>query len=342
MKYIILCDSDNVEPFIEPRQLAIVNGEQLVKRTIRLLKENGVKDILITSHDKRFDDLGAIRYEPKKNSYKGKEQIGYWLDAFPKELLIEPITFLLGDVYFSEQAIKTIVETQTKFIMFFCTDRKLGYNDKYIKHHDEPFGFKVVSHELFKEHIDKVKKMYDEGKTRRHPIAWELYRSINELDVNKHILTTNYTAINDETCDIDRIDDIMLLEIKLGGNCMVKVEVLMDFTLKDFDKIKKSLIRKNPNKNKDGWLYAEDIFECEAEMAKYLTGENAKKVVVVKVLEVKPIEVKPIVDTKAESEFVKPLDEENIKKVASEIEKHITPKATIKKTTKKTTKKSKK
>ena len=39
MKYIILCDSNNVEPFKEPRQLSKVNGETLVGRIIKLLKK---------------------------------------------------------------------------------------------------------------------------------------------------------------------------------------------------------------------------------------------------------------------------------------------------------------
>ena len=47
MKYIILADSKN-NSFDTPRQLTNINGEPLVARTIRLLKENGIKDIIIT------------------------------------------------------------------------------------------------------------------------------------------------------------------------------------------------------------------------------------------------------------------------------------------------------
>ena len=302
MKYVILSDSDNVEPFIEPRQLAKINGEPLIKRTIRLLKENGIKDILITSHDNRFDNLGAVRYEPKHNSYKGKSQTGYWLDAFPQELMEEPITYLLGDVYFSEEAIKTIINSKTKSTLFFCTDRKLGYSDKYIKHHDEPFGFKVVDHDLFKKHIELLKKMYDEGKTKRHPIAWELYRSINNLDVNKHELTVNYIPINDGTCDIDRVEDIDLIKFKLGGeNLMVKVKALREFTYGEFNKIK-NLERHDINKKEEGRLYEKDVFECTKEMATYLTGGCGYDLV--KILEVIPEE------TKEEPKAEEPVKEE--------------------------------
>lgn len=208
MKYVILCYADNVEPFTVPRQLCSVKGETLVGRTVRLLKENGIKDILITSKDKRFMAYAPI-YTPMYNDYRPKENKGYWLDAFPVELMTEPVCFLLGDVYYSEEAIRTIVGTETDSVLFYCSYKNT--DPRYIKHHDEPFGFKVVDCDTFIYHIEHCKRLYDQGKTGRHPIAWELYRSLNGLDVNKHIMTENYVAINDETCDVDRIIDVDLL-----------------------------------------------------------------------------------------------------------------------------------
>ena len=306
MKYIILADSDNVEPFIEPRQLSKINGEVLIKRTIRLLKENGIKDILVTSHDPRFDNLGAKRYEPLHNDYIAKTKKGYWLSAFPIELLNEPVTFLLGDVYYSDNAIKTIVESKTDKILFFCTDKRLGYSEKYIKHHDEPLGFKVIDCELFKNKIDQAIMMYKKGLTRREPIAWELYRIINGIDINTHILTTNYIAINDETCDIDRVEDIMLLELKIGGDKMVRVKVTESFTLGKFNELKE-IVRANPQNAKDGELYKNDIFVCEKEMAEYLLGKNAHKRAFVEVIEVIP-------EVKVEKETVKEAIKKETKK----------------------------
>lgn len=316
-KYIIL--SDCSVGFDTPRQLTEINGETLIKRTIRLLKENGVNDILITSHDKRFDDLGATRYEPLYNDYVPRES-GYWLNAFPSELLNEPICFLFGDVYYSENAIKTIVNTDTKDILFFCTYKNKC--EKYIKHHDEPLAFKVVDYIMFKEHIERVKDMKDKGLCVREPITWELYRSINGQDINTHIMTKNYVAINDESCDIDSVNDIMLLKYKLGGIKMIKVEVIEEFTLEKFDTLK-NIVRKN--KDTKGRLYVGDIFECDKEMADYLLGNNAKNKVVVKLIEVKNEEKK-----ETEMKFEKDPEAGEIKIKA------VKPK---KKTTKKTIKK---
>lgn len=225
-RYVILANS-NDKTFDVPRQLVEINGERLIERTIRLLKENGVKDILITSYDKRFDNLGAKRYEPLKNDYDYLTGKGYWLNAFPIEIMDEPICFIWGDVYFSDDAIKTIVETDTKSTLFFCSHN--NQDDKYIKRHDEPLAYKVVDTKLFIEHIDKVKKLYDEGKTNRHPIVWELYRSINELDVNEHIMTNNYVAINDISCDIDGKNDVKKLKMQLGEIKMKELSLIIPY-----------------------------------------------------------------------------------------------------------------
>lgn len=282
MKYIILANG-NDKTFNMPRQLVEINGERLIERTIRLLKENGVSDIIITASDKRFDGLGAERYEPKNSNYDYATGKGYWLNAFPFELMNEPICFIWGDVYFSEEAIKTIVNTETDSMLFFCTYNNT--NPLYIKHHDEPLAYKIRDTELFKKHVDKVKKLYDEGKTCRHPIVWEVYRSINGIDVNEHIMTKGFVAINDISCDIDSMNDLEELKTRLGGDNMIKCEVIKEFTLEKFDELKNIERKRIDTKGK---LYEGDTFECTEEMYKYLTGTNDKGITVVKVIEVKP------------------------------------------------------
>ena len=49
--------------FETPKQLTIINGERLVDRTIRLLKENGIDKIYVSSNDSRFDSCDAPRLE---------------------------------------------------------------------------------------------------------------------------------------------------------------------------------------------------------------------------------------------------------------------------------------
>ena len=291
-KYIILADSSI--GFELPKQLSVVCGEPIIKRTIRLLKENGITDITITSHDKRFDNLGAIRYEPKFNDYNPADPKSAWLKAFPIELMEEPTCYLFGDVYYSENAIKTIVEKDNNDILFFCT-----YENKsplYIKHHDEPLAFKVHDFDKFKYHINRLIDMWNKDETLRRPITWELYRSINGQNVNVHTMTKNYIAINDESCDIDCVEDIKILNMKLGGIEMIKCEVIKDFTIAKYNEL---VNIEGRGANIKGKLFVGDTFECSKEMCDYLMGNNAKGEVVVKVVEIEP----PVI------EKVEPLEE---------------------------------
>ena len=67
---------------------------------------------------------------------------------------------------------------------------------------------------------------------------------------------------------------------------MIKVRVIEQFTLEDFDKLK-NIQRVNLNA-KTGTLYTGDIFECTQTMAEYLTGDNRLNKKVVDIMEVIP------------------------------------------------------
>ena len=64
---------------------------------------------------------------------------------------------------------------------------------------------------------------------------------------------------------------------------MVKVQAIIDFNYKNYNKIKDL---QPTNKIQEGKIFAGDIFNVEDEEALYLTGENKNKIVAVKVLEV--------------------------------------------------------
>lgn len=66
---------------------------------------------------------------------------------------------------------------------------------------------------------------------------------------------------------------------------MVKVQAIIDFNYKNYNKIKDL---QPTNKIQEGKIFSGDIFNVEDDEAKYLTGENKDKIVAVKVLEVIP------------------------------------------------------
>lgn len=197
MKYIIMCGGHYATTSI-PKQLYTVNGERIVLRTIRLLKECGVEDIAISSHNPIFKRFG-VPVLSHENKFRWNGEVveeGAWVDAFYPTS--SPACYILGDVYFSPEAIKKIVETKTKDIEFFASAPP--YSKNYIKNYAEPFAFKVENQEHFQNAILMTKKLQSEF--NRHPIAWELWQVIKGTPLNK-IDYTNYTVINDYTTDID-------------------------------------------------------------------------------------------------------------------------------------------
>ena len=100
---------------------------------------------------------------------------------------------------------------------------------------------------------------------------------------------------------------------------MIKVEVIENFTLEEYNKLKnvKKVISRKENE-----FGVRDTFECDEKMADYLTGNNALNKVVVKVIEIEPKKdiIETIIDVR--SEEAKKILNDKIDK----IEKMIKPK----------------
>jgi len=215
LKYIVMCGG-TYRTFQEPRQLVEIDGEPIVARTLRLLRECGIadKDLAISSNDSRFERFG-VRLLRHMNGFCVEANYqcshGYWCDGFYP--MVEPVCYLMGDVVFSPEAIKTIVEYETDDIMFFGSKRP--FSEVYPKHHEEPFAFKVVNTEHFNEACRACRRLADSGKHWRTPIAWELWFIISGQDPAKDLRELehdSYVGINDYTCDIDSANDIKRIE----------------------------------------------------------------------------------------------------------------------------------
>lgn len=208
MKYIIMCGGAYRQWEI-PRHLQKLHGEEIVARTIRLLRENGVQDIAISTNNPVFKRLGVpiLEHDNDYSVYGPWETSGYWCDAFyPTD---EPTCYIFGDVVFSPEAIKTIVETDADDIQFFASAPPFA--EGYPKKFAEPFALKVVNTNHLKNAISLTKQYADQGMFKRHPIAWELWQVINGAPLN-YIDYKSYVVINDYTCDIDSKEDISLIE----------------------------------------------------------------------------------------------------------------------------------
>lgn len=205
MKYIIMCGGSYTR-WDRPRQLTEICGEPVVGRTIRLLRECGVEDIAISTHDRRFEIFGVPLLEHENNF--GTNGAGSWVEAFyPTE---EPACYIMGDVVFSPDGIKTIVETKTDGVQFFASCPP--FSNMYIKQYGEPFAFKVSDQRKFRDAISFVMANERTGIFSRRPIAWELWNVLNGYEPVNMVHYRDYVAINDYTCDIDSKDDAEALE----------------------------------------------------------------------------------------------------------------------------------
>jgi len=206
-KYIVMCGG-KYSWWETPKQLSIVAGEPIIERTIRLLKESGVTDINISSNNPVFENFG-VEVLHHTNSFSVSDNIdGMWVDGFyPMET---PVCYIFGDVVFSPEAIKKIVETDTDDIEFFASAPP--FSDQYFKPWAEPFAFKVKNTKHFRDSINRVRELKDQF--GRHPIAWELWQVIKGTPIND-IDFTNYVAINDYTCDIDSPKDADVFNTKI-------------------------------------------------------------------------------------------------------------------------------
>ena len=199
MRYIIMCGGQ-YQKWKTPRQLLLYEGEPIVQRTIRLLRENGVRDIAISSDNPAFEQFGVpvLKHENDFTVYRNNTCTGSWYDGFYPTVL--PVCYLFGDVIFSPEAIRTIVGTETDDIEFFASAPP--FSPDYPKEWAEPFALKVNDTERLWNAIRRTKELKAQNRFHREPIMWELWQVLSGSRLN-HIDYGSYTVINDYTCDID-------------------------------------------------------------------------------------------------------------------------------------------
>lgn len=165
-----------------PKHLIEINGETLLARTTRLLKENDI-NYVITGSDERYAQYGTLIRQTNNDCE---------IDRF-EESIEGDICYLYGDVYYSEDAIKKIIETPVEDVLFFGAL-------------EEIFAVKVKDRKFFFAHKHRVKQLYLDGVIHRC-IGWEVYRSICGISFIDHLFGGRYVLIDDETNDIDYPED---------------------------------------------------------------------------------------------------------------------------------------
>lgn len=158
MRFVIMADGKGIRwnnHLGIPKHLAEINGEPIISRTVRLLRDLTDGEIIVTSHDERYEFKGSRRHEPLNNRLE--------IDRFTEELIEDDICFLYGDTYYTESALKTIICTKTEDMIFFGNSKSI-------------VAVKVTDSELFRYHLNRVKQLYISGKLQKCK-GWQVYQS---------------------------------------------------------------------------------------------------------------------------------------------------------------------
>ena len=188
MKVFILC-SGNQERYNNTiknpnyskiKQLININGEPLLHRTIRQLKKRDIKPIIVT----HLPELKIGKWiEPQDRTYTISTL------KSTSHLWDEKTIILLGDVLYTEYALKKIIECEDP-IRFFGTRAEI-------------FALVFTENKLT---IDIINKAMEWSKKNNHRIRgklWCLYRHLILVDPREHLFGDYFTRINDGTRDFD-------------------------------------------------------------------------------------------------------------------------------------------
>lgn len=167
-----------------PKHLAEVDGEPIIARTVRLLNEktDGIAEVIITSHDPRYEFTGSKRHEPIDNNLE--------IDRFTRELIVDDICFLYGDTYYTDEALDEILEIDCDDILFFGNSKSI-------------VAVKIRNSNMFVKHVDNVKKLFLEGKIDRC-VGWQVYQSVTGQDFEqKAIPAEKFILLDKRTVDFN-------------------------------------------------------------------------------------------------------------------------------------------
>lgn len=181
--YIIMADGKGkrMEGLNKKKQLIEVNGEPIICRTIRQLRENNIEPVIAT-HFNDFDFLDIARIIPENNNHEIKK-----FNANKKYYKrYQETIFIWGDTYFEDADIIEIINTEVDKYKFFGNDFEI-------------FGFKIKQpyYNLIDEGTEYIisRPDLDYGNTG----TWGLLRFIGgyELLPNSHYFPGDVTSVHE-------------------------------------------------------------------------------------------------------------------------------------------------
>lgn len=178
---------------IVPKQLVEIDGEIILYRTLRLLREAGIVHPTLTAspHLLNFVErwkMGAAEvYVPTENF----QEIDRFLSC--QERWGEQTLFLYGDVYYTKEAISQILHNYAPPVTFY--GRRSGNT---VKPYGEMFALRAdTSDPLFIERLKTIREQEMLG--QRRGLGWDVFKAYG---------STNFVELDQLVEDFDTVDDV--------------------------------------------------------------------------------------------------------------------------------------
>lgn len=190
-----------------PKHLIRIDGEPLLHRTVRLLKQYTDDIFVVAKDDPLYLIDGATRYVPTLN-YEAHADADKFLSS--KELWNDKgrTVVFYGDVYFTEYAMHKIASYWVKDWTLFCRPHASMYTGT-------PWG-ECFAQSFYPEHIEQheaklmhIARLFKRGRIDRCG-GWEHYRAMIGLrddQIRSKQIKGNIVTIDDFTDDFDYPDD---------------------------------------------------------------------------------------------------------------------------------------
>lgn len=192
MRYVIMADGKGSRwnNFMGHGKHEIsIGGETLLERTVRLVHlYDASAEVIITSHNENICIEGAVRYEPENNVLE--------VDRFTAELIGDDMCFLYGDVYYSEDAIRTVVENAGRDKLLFVGSEK------------SICAVLVKDGELFRRCYEGIRSMYLNGEISECK-GWQVYHMYAGLPLESREIGAGYLIVDSFTRDFNSPQDYM-------------------------------------------------------------------------------------------------------------------------------------
>ena len=182
------------------KQLLYIVDDILLHRTVKQIKKRKPKsEIYIMAFTVDFNVEGTIRWEPPLGPCQEHYDLPaiYCCQNIYNDVEKGRTTILFGDIYYTNNAMDKIIDTQSPLIFFgrsgpseitLCKDAELW-----------AVSFVKSKNSLLKNKLESLKCKHKEGKLWRFK-TWELFWSFNAND-------KDFCEINDFTEDFDKPDD---------------------------------------------------------------------------------------------------------------------------------------